>query len=752
MLARAGLLLSLSLLAACGGGGGGGSTPPPVDPAPPASANIVINTVMADTPFVSLSGTSQSIGGAISLTLAELTYEITPLSNGSWQWQPNQCSEALGAGSYRATLTASANDGSEVQATRDFSIAEQMYMKVHYYRRQANYEGWGLHLWGNAVTPSAQTTWENPRHFDCQQDGWVQYWVPLQDLDEVFNFIVHAGDVKNTPDDLALVPRIFGTDVYIVQGDPTLYASFVEAQVAANNAGNASANLDMSPVAVGDTSSALPSGWADSAAFMEIYVRGYQDSDGDGQGDLAGLIQRLPYLAELGVKGLWLMPITESSDNDHGYAVVDYRNIEDDYGDLSDFQTLLSEAHRLGMGVIIDYVMNHSSSANPLFLDASFSANNDKRAWYNFADSDLGWGPWGNGWRQSGNGDYYYAPFSAMMPDFNLRNPEVVQYHLDNLRFWLNMGVDGFRFDAVGVLFESADGSVTVNHPDNHPLLAQVQQLLNSYDNRFMVCEAPDGPLAYAQTTSCGRAFAFGVQQAILQSVLQGGLRSEVYNYFNQTLHDRMPLLLSNHDHFAGDRPMSFLLAQEGINTSNVDGYLKAAASLYVLSAATPFTYYGEEVGQTGAGGDWELRRPMSWTDDLSNAGFSSSTTPFRAPVDNVATNNVQAMQLNSESLLAHYAKLYEVRQQYPVLASGQLELHSSVNSPVLAFTRESANAAAVVVVNLSDNQQSWTVSSGSGISYLEVLQTEGVTAVASGEAQWLVSLPAHSAAVLIRQ
>ncbi len=751
MLDRAGLLVLMLLLGACGGGGGGSAAIPPADPAPTASASVAFRTLNADSPFVSVSGTSQSISGVIELTLADRLHEITPSSGGSWQWQPTQCSDALAEGDYRVTLTASAVDGTEVQASRDFSVAAQVFMKVHYYRRQANYEGWGLHLWGNAVPVSAQTSWASPRSFDCQQDGWVQYWVPLQNLDEVFNLIVHAGDVKNTPDDLSLVPRTFGTDVFIVQGDPTLYASQVEAQLAATNAGNASANLDLSPVAQGDTGSALPAGWADSSAFMEIYVRGYQDSDGDGQGDLPGLIQRLPYLADLGVKGLWLMPITESSDNDHGYAVVDYRDIEDDYGDLSDFQTLLSEAHRLGMGVIIDYVMNHSSSANPLFLDASFSADNPKRAWYNFASTDLGWGPWGNGWRQSGNGDYYYAPFSAMMPDFNLRNPEVVQYHLDNLRFWLNMGVDGFRFDAVGVLYESADGNVTINHPDNHPLLAQVQQLVASYDNRFMVCEAPDGPLDYAQTTSCGRAFAFGVQQAILQSVLDGGLRSELFNHFNQSARDRLPLILSNHDHFAGDRPMSYLLAQDGIDTGNVDAYLKAAASVYLLSSATPFTYYGEEVGQTGAGGDWALRRPMSWTDDITNAGFSSAT-PFRPPVDNVVTNNVQALQLDSESLLLHYAALYEIRQQYPVLASGELTLHSSVNDPVLAFTRESSSAAAVVLVNLSDSQQSWTVPRSDGMSYREALQKEDISVVADGDTQLRVSLPAHSTAVLIRQ
>jgi len=740
------------------GCGGGGSSPLPTNPVPapdpqPPSSRLTISSVSgADSPFVTIVGGSESLQGQVRLKLGVNEYLLTPESDGDWQWQPTQCQQALVEGDYQIDVSATDTSGSTLEASKRFSVSyAHDYLKVHYYRGNQDYDGWGLHLWGDAVAQTAQTSWSQARSYDCLQEGWVQFWVPLQRQDTIFNFIVHRGDTKNTPDDLSLLPATFGSDVFVVQGDPTLYASLDEAQLAIESVGNASQRLDLSPVEVINTDSSLADGWANSAAFMEIYVRGFQDSDGDGHGDLQGLIQRLPYLADLGIRGLWLMPVTESSDNDHGYAVTDYRDIEDDYGDLSDFQTLLNETHQLGMGIIIDYVINHSSSANPLFLDASYSADNDKRDWYNFASSDLGWGPWGNGWRLSSSGDYYYSPFSTMMPDFNLRNPEVVQFHLNNLRFWLNMGVDGFRFDAVGLLFESADGSVTINHPDNHPLLALAQQEINRYQNRYLVCEAPDGPSLYASQTSCGRAFAFGVQQGILQSVIQGKLRSELISFYNDPQRDRMPLILSNHDHFAGDRPMSFMLSQAGIDSQNVTGYLKAAAAIYLLSSTTPFTYYGEEVGQTGAGDDWALRRPMSWTDDNQTAGFTTGV-PFRPPVDNVSTNNVLLMQADSESLLSHYESLYKVRKDYPVLSEGALTLLSQVNDSVLLLARGAAAGQAIVAVNVTNQDQSVVVSSVNAETLTDVLKANEVSLSAIDAGQLSLSLPPHGSAVLVSQ
>lgn len=754
MIARHFFLAVSILLTACGGGGQSSPIQPAPNPAPqPSAATISFSgSSTFSSPFIRLSGSSSGISGDVTLSFAQREYTVTPSAAGAWSWQAVQCSQALPNGTYSIGAQGVASDGSNVTKSTTMTVAaSDEYMRVHYYRRDGNYQGWGLHLWGQAIPSSVITTWASPRVFDCRDNGWVEYWVPLSDANQAFNFIVHQGDNKNTPDDLVLLPSTFGRNVFIVQGDPSLYATREEALVAAENVGNASATLDLTEVGIGNTQSALAEGWADGAAFIEIYVRGYQDSDGDGKGDLAGLIQRLPYLAELGVKGIWLMPITESSDNDHGYAVSNYRDIEDDYGDLSDFQTLLNEAHQLGIGIIMDYVMNHSSSANPLFLDAVSAPDNPKRDWYNFASTDLGWGPWGNGWRASADGDYYYSPFSPTMPDFNLRNPDVVDFHLNNLRYWLNMGVDGFRFDAVGVLYEATDGSVTINHPDNHPLLARVKDVIESYDNRYMVCEAPDGPALYASDVSCGKAFAFGVQSAILQSVVSGVLHSDVYDFLNQSARDRMPLILSNHDHFAGDRPMSYMLRQNGIDSSNVDAYLKAAASVYMLLSATPFTYYGEEVGQTGAGGDWDLRRPMSWLDDAATAGFTTGV-PFRPPVDNVLTNNVQMMSAMNSSLLAHYQALFQVRERYPVIARGRLAALSQRGDSVLAFSRESNGQSVTMLVNLSAQTQVKQLAKSQSVTYADVLQTHAVAINELAVDAISVTLPPHAAAVIVGQ
>lgn len=188
--------------------------------------------------------------------------------------------------------------------------------------------------------------------------------------------------------------------------------------------------VDVSPVAATNTGSALPAGWQ-NGAFMQIFVRSYQDSDGDGIGDLRGLIQRLDYLKDLGVAGLWLLPVTQSQDHDHGYAVADYRQIEPRYGSLADFDELLRQAHARGIGVIIDHVINHSAAEHPLFVNARSGASNAYRDWYVWQGlKPSGWQIYGaDPWRGS-SGNYYFAPFWDQMPDLNLQNPLVVAGNL----------------------------------------------------------------------------------------------------------------------------------------------------------------------------------------------------------------------------------------------------------------------------------------------------------------------------------
>lgn len=615
---------------------------------------------------------------------------------------------------------------------------------IRYLRVDPAYDGWGLHLWGNALAPGVATQWTAPRLPDRIENGAAVFEISLANAAGELNFVAHNGDLKSPTSDLGIVPQSFGIAAWIVQDTATVFASEAAAIVARDGLGNASSGLDLSGVVANDVDSGLASDWADSASFLEIYVRGYQDSDGDGIGDIQGLVSRLDYLQSLGITAIWLMPVSESADNDHGYAVQDYRAIESDYGSMSDFETLLSEAHARGIAVIIDYVMNHAASTNPLFLDATTTAGNDKRDWFIWEDSHpQGWNTFGGDpWHNNGNG-WYYGIFSPLMPDFNLRNPEVVAYHKDNLRFWLNKGVDGFRLDAVSVLFENG-ANAWEDAPENHLLLGEIQTLLSTYNKRYMVCEAPASPSDYAAVSSCGRAFAFQVPGAILNSARGNSADANFVNHLLLAQADRMPLFLSNHDSFAGARVWNQLNGNQE--------YYKLAAASYLLAARTPFSYYGEEVGMAnGAGlaGDQALRTPMSWNSDPNNAGFSA-VTPFRALSANSTTQNVALESSDGTSLLNYYAALMTLRSDYPAIGAGTLDVQSVGGDPVLLMARTTAGACAVIVINYSSQDQPvLAMTQCPNATFTRVFGGSDM-AVAAGSGRIVATIPARSAVVYI--
>ncbi|MBX3607512.1 MAG: alpha-glucosidase C-terminal domain-containing protein [Piscinibacter sp.] len=462
---------------------------------------------------------------------------------------------------------------------------------------------------------------------------------------------------------------------------------------------------DLGPVPVLKRDSALPPGWAQRGVFMEILVRAYQDSNGDGIGDLNGLTSRLDYLQSLGVKGLWLMPVFKSEDHDHGYAVVNYREIEPDYGTLADFDRLLAEAHKRGIGVIVDYVMNHSAAGHPLFESAYDSRKSPYADWYIFSeDRPKGWNTFsGEPWRE-GNQRWYYAVFDTGMPDFNLRNPKVVDFHLDNLRFWLNRGVDGFRFDAVGVLFENS-AIAWENQPENHVLLKRVHDLLDEYGNRYMVCEAPSDPAPFAQPDSCGAAFGFGLQKHIIASVKLGRLRGDLLYNLEKLPAAPLATLLANHDFFAGAR----LIRQFG---GDEKSYRLAAGTLLTLPG-TPFVYYGEEIGLGESApvtnDDQSIRGPMSWSGE-GQAGFTTAAQPFRPLVANWKTHNVAAEQADPGSLLHWYRGLIALRNAEPALSVGRFTPLSQRDAPIFAFTREHEGSTLLVLINYAYREATLTV------------------------------------------
>ncbi|MGM9480575.1 alpha-amylase family glycosyl hydrolase [Roseateles sp. NT4] len=497
---------------------------------------------------------------------------------------------------------------------------------------------------------------------------------------------------------------------------------------------------DVSTVVAADPGYALPDGWQ-LGAFMQIFVRSYQDSDGDGIGDLRGVTSRLDYLKDLGVKGIWLMPITKSQDGDHGYAVADYRDIEPAYGKLADLDELIKQAHARGIGVILDYVMNHSAGQHPLFVNAKDSATNPWRDWYVWQNpAPTGWSIYGgNPWRSTANGAYY-APFWDQMPDFNLLKTEVVDFHKNTLRFWLNRGVDGFRFDAVGNLVENGPNAWE-DQPRNYTLMNEMRVLLNGYSNRYMVCEGPADPQGFGAPSACGSAFAFDLQNALMGSAKgQVSAVASLANYF-KTATPGMAPMLSNHDSFAGLRPADQL---------NADlTQLKLAASAYLLLPGTPFIYYGEEIGMRGAtslSGDAAIRTPMSWS-TAANAGFSTAA-PYRALASNAATNNVAAQQADPDSLLNHYRALLNLRNTLPALRNGALWYGTAVDT-VLTYQRFFAGQTVVVAINFGTSAAQTSSPNLPSNAILEgKLGAADIKVDATGTAQ--IAVPAQSLRVYV--
>jgi glycosidase len=467
--------------------------------------------------------------------------------------------------------------------------------------------------------------------------------------------------------------------------------------------------VDMSPVPYQPGPGALPEAW-EHGAFMEVFVRAYQDSDGDGVGDLKGLVSRLDYLKDLGIKGLWLMPIQRNADGDHGYATTDYRGIAPEYGTLADFDELIAQAHARGIGVVMDYVINHSAAQHPLFQEAAKGPANPWRDWYVWrTDAPPGWNiwdayPWYDAatkpWLSKqepkhmprpapGATDIYFATFGPHMPDFNLRNPKVLDYHLASLRFWLNRGLDGYRLDAVPHMIEN-DAVHWNDQPESRALTKRLQDEIKRYPQRYVVCEATAEPAAYGDPTVCGGAFAFGYVHHFVEAARGKPESVQQLASYYRSASSTMATFLSNHDIFTGGR----LWNQLGGDLARY----RVAAAGYLLQPGTPFIYFGEEVGQAGVTtlpADQPVRSPMSWTD----AGGFSSGTPYRPASPNTAAFNVADESRDPRSLLAFYKAMLGLRNSRVSIARGSFE-SSFADGLVLGFQRRLGTERSLVLIN----------------------------------------------------
>ncbi len=445
--------------------------------------------------------------------------------------------------------------------------------------------------------------------------------------------------------------------------------------------------------------------WWNDAVFYEIFVRSFYDSDGDGIGDFKGLTSQLDYLNDgdpnttddLGIKGIWLMPIHDSPSY-HGYDVRNFRSIEPDYGTMEDFQEFLEEAHARGIRVIIDYVMNHTSHAHPWFLDAVANQNGEYRNWYRWSGTRPNYsGPWGQDvWHFKPTG-YYYGLFWSGMPDLNYEEPAVQAEMFDIADFWLeDIGVDGFRLDAVKYIFE--DGTKLEDTETTFQFWRDFRaHYKNTKPDAFTVGEAWTSTNIvrnYVEDEGLDYCFEFEVAGNIINAVNTGDARylgNALKNTYSVYPHMQYGTFLSNHD-------QERIIETLGGNQSKQ----KAAAAIYLSMPGIPYVYYGEEIGMKGLKPDEFIRTPMQWTSG-ANGGFTTGS-PWIDLNSNYTTFNVASQEQNPTSLLNWYKDLIHIRNDEVALRRGDLSVLGSSSSRILAFMREYEGETVLVLVNTSNS------------------------------------------------
>jgi alpha-amylase len=435
--------------------------------------------------------------------------------------------------------------------------------------------------------------------------------------------------------------------------------------------------------------------------YYEIFVRSFQDSDGDGTGDFQGVGQRLDYLESLGVTAIWFMPI-HPSPSYHGYDVTDYYDVNPDYGTLEDFETLLAAAHERGIKVILDLVVNHTSDQHPWF-EASRENDPIYRDYYSWSETDLGWkGTSGApAWHETESG-YYLGLFWSGMPDLNFRNPAVVT-EIDNVaKFWLDMGVDGFRVDAIQHIIETNDN--IRNTAETFAWLKDFEAFIKTVNpEAFLVGETwtdTQAIVRYHRDANLDMSFNYPLWGALLKAIqsrsaldLKTILEQDEKVYPQGAMRG---IFTSNHDQ---RRPASTLNIRRDVPR------IKLAAGLLLTLPGVPFIYYGEEIGMPNGEGvkDEDKRTPMRW-DDTANAGFTTGTLwyPFSTEEADIS---VAAQEDDPESLLNWFKTLIALRKSQPALARGFTQVMPTEENALLAFKRATSEQEILVLANLGNKE-----------------------------------------------
>lgn len=440
--------------------------------------------------------------------------------------------------------------------------------------------------------------------------------------------------------------------------------------------------------------------WWNKTVAYEIFVRSFFDTNGDGRGDFNGITQKLDYLndnnsntkTDLGVNLIWLMPINPSPSY-HGYDVLNYKAVHPNYGNINSFKNFINEAHNRNIKVIIDLVINHTSSQHPWFIK---SAANDPfyrnfYRWQSPAPSQQG--PWGQQVWYPKNGSNYYALFWSEMPDLNFNYQPVRDSIFDIAKFWLKeMDVDGFRLDAAMYLYE--EGSTLKNHPKTISFWKELNDSCEAWkSNSLLIGEVWDATsVVQLYNDALDMCFDFNLSDQNMSSLNSGNpfsARQALKSTQDVYDQNQFGTFLTNHDQ---NRVIDVL--GNNINKS------KAAASLLLTQPGVPFLYYGEEVAMKGVKPDEDIRRPMQWS-NATYAGFSIAT-PWRSVNSNYATYNVSTMQADSNSLWYHYQKLIKIRNNDSVLMLGNAKnIISSVNE-IHSYQRSYKNEDEIILVNTS--------------------------------------------------
>lgn len=488
--------------------------------------------------------------------------------------------------------------------------------------------------------------------------------------------------------------------------------------------------------------------WWRGATIYQIYPRSFQDADGDGIGDLKGIIERLPHVADLGADAIWLSPIFTSPMADMGYDVSDYRDIDPLFGTLHDFDELMATAHGLGLKVIVDQVISHSSSQHPWFMESRSSHSNPKADWYVWADPQPDGTPpnnWlsifgGPAWEwDSRRRQYYLHNFLPTQPDLNFHNPDVQEAMLDVLRFWLDRGVDGFRMDTVNYYFHDAklrsngavkpknnrppanpndlqDHEYNKSRPENIAFLEKMRALVDQYEGRTLIGEVGESPRKAVQIMAeytlgddrLHMAYSFDMLGPEFDAA---HFRRPIQTFFRDAPDGWPSWSFSNHD---VTRHVTRWAENHGFHE---DIIAKQAIAMLASFEGTIGIYQGEELGQSETDILYEeltdppgvrfwpdykgrdgCRTPMVW-DGTPKGGFTNGKPwlPIKAPQ---LAKNVEAQTGKPDSVLETYRTVLKFRRARPELIEGKTKF-VTLPEPVLAFHRETSEARLTCIFNL---------------------------------------------------